>query len=128
MRFKYVVILSRTPIYAYKTWSPQGHFLEKSFSELMQELPFDDKNNINSLIIRLRGPGVAAEETMKCGEEEVETDFSDAKAGFLRMAKMSLKTHNRTNPGKTLTLNFEIEAVREKGMEEDEGDDVDLMF
>ena len=123
--FNYIVILSRAPIYSYKSWNPKGHFMEKSLSELLHELPFESKEDIEGLIIRLEGPGVDVEETLGCGEE---AKFDTTKTRFLRMVKMCLKNHNKTSAGKTLVLNFEIEAVREGGVEEDDDDDDDLVF
>lgn len=123
--FTYIVILSRTPVYQYKSWTPRGHFLEKSLSELITELPFDNEKGIRGLIIRLQGPGVAAEETLYCDEE---AKFDATKGRFLRMVKMSLKNQAKTNPGKMCVMNFEIEALREEGIEEEDDDDDDIVF
>ena len=51
--FNYIVMLSGAPIYSYKSWNPQGHFMEKP----LNELPLDNEN-IRGFIIRLEGPGV----------------------------------------------------------------------
>lgn len=99
--------------------------MEKSLSELIAELPFDNEKGIIGLIIRLQGPGVEAEETLNCDEE---AKFDATKGRFLRMVKMCLKNQAKTNPGKMFVMNFEIEALREGGIEEDDDDDDDFVF
>ncbi|KAJ4305860.1 hypothetical protein N0V90_001392 [Kalmusia sp. IMI 367209] len=120
--FNYIVILSHAPIYSWKAWNPKGHFMEKSLQELVRELPFDSKKDIRGLTIRLKGPGVVGEETVDCGEEE---KFENAKGRFLRTVKMCIKNHNKANAGNKLSLEFEIEAVREGGVEEEDDEDDD---
>lgn len=120
IEFRYVVILSRTPQYHCKTWTPRGHFLEKSLNDLINEIPFDDDKNIEGLKIRLEGPGAKLEETLKCDEE---AKFEITKGGFLKIVKMCLKNHNKMNPGKKLAMNFEVEAWTENEVENNDDDD-----
>lgn len=125
--FNYRVILSRTPIYQAKSWQPRGHFLEKSLSELIDELPFENKEGILELIIQLTGPGVAVEWTVERGENATD-NYNSAKAEFMQIVKMCLKTHVKANTGSRLVMNFKIEAVREGGVDEDEDDDDDVLL
>ncbi|OAG05736.1 uncharacterized protein CC84DRAFT_1259120 [Paraphaeosphaeria sporulosa] len=125
--FNYRVILSRTPIYQAKSWHPKGHFLEKSLSELIDELPFENKGAVIGLIIQLTGPGVAVEETVARGEDGMD-NYSSTKKELMQVVKMCLKKHSKAKPGSRLEMNFKIEAVREGGVDEDAEDDDDVLL
>jgi hypothetical protein len=123
--FTYIVILSRTPLYQYKTWKPRGHFLEKSLNELITELPFDNHQDVRGLIIRLQGTGVAVEETLNRDEE---TKFKETKSRFSKVVKMCVKNQTKINPGAELVMNFEMEALREGEAEGEDEEDDDIVF
>jgi hypothetical protein len=120
--FHYEVILSRTPIYEVKGWHPKGHFLEKSLSELVEELPFENRTGIIGLIVRLTGPGVRLEQPLERGQD---AEYNRTKKRITQMVKMCLKNHKKESVGGRLVMDFEIEAVREGGVEEDDDDDDD---
>jgi hypothetical protein len=120
--FNYAVILSRTPKFHCKTWTPRGHFLDKSLDELITELPFDNHQNITGLKVCLEGPWAKVEESLKCNEE---AKFEITKGRFLKAVRRCLKNQNKMNPGKTLAMNFEVEALRDDEFEKDEDDDDD---
>jgi hypothetical protein len=131
INFHYKVILSRTPVYQVRSWQPKGHFLEKSLSELIDELPFENKEGVIGLIIRLTGPGVDIEETIECGQDAVD-DYNSVKEDLMQIVKMCLKGHIKASTGSKLVMKFMIEAVREGGVDKDknESDDDDhvLLF
>lgn len=91
----------------------------------MNELPFDNKDDVTGLTFRLKGPGVAVEETLACDED---TNYESTKGRFLETVKMCLKSHTKANPGKPLGMSFEIEAVKDDGEEEEDDFDNDLVF
>ena len=123
--FNYIVILSRAPIYQYKSWKPRGHFLEKSLSELINELPFENNGGITGLTIRLTSHGVDVKETL---ERDQDANYNSTKRRFMQTVKSCLKNHNKTKSSGVLVVDFEIEAVREEIVEEDDEDDDDIVF
>lgn len=125
--FQYIVILSRTPVYQYKCWEPKGRFLEKTFSELITELPLDNKVGIEGLIIRLTGPGVSVEENFKVGIDQ-ERSFGLAKARILRTVKMCLQSNSTSQTEGPVAIEFELEVIRKADVAEETVDDNDLVF
>jgi hypothetical protein len=123
--FNYTVILSRTPIYQWKSWKPKGHFLEKSLGELIDELPFDNKEDIPGLVIRLTGPGIATEVSI---ERDKDASYNSTKRRLMKTVKICLKNYAKANPGSILVMDFEMEALREGGVDVVSDDDDDLVF
>ncbi|KAF2190544.1 hypothetical protein K469DRAFT_387705 [Zopfia rhizophila CBS 207.26] len=117
--FVYRAIISRSPLYQYKTWKPRGRFQDKSLAELIQELPFD--KDIKGLILRLQGPGIAVQETVNCDEEE---KFDTAKRRFNKLIGICNANQARAHPGKTLILEFEIEPLKSDDQVNDDEDEV----
>ena len=97
--------------------------MEMSIDKFTRELPFDKKEDIKSLVIRLKGPRVAAEEMLGRGEG---AQFDTTKMRLLCTGKICLENHNMARTSKTMVLNFKIKAIREGGAEEDDDDDDDV--
>lgn len=77
------------------------------------------------MIIPLQGSGVKVEEALNRGEE---ADFKATKSRFLKVAKMCLQNQTRMISGEDLVMEFEMEALREGGHEEDDEVEDDLVF
>lgn len=127
IEFNYSIILARTPVYKVKGWQPKGHFLEKSLSELINEIPLEEEEygTITGLIIRLTGPGADMEVPVERGQD---AKYNDTKEDIIEIVKMCLKTHKKANSGRPLVMKFRIEAVREAGVGEDEQDADDVLI
>lgn len=124
--FNYRVILSRTPIYRSTCWEPKGRFLDKSLSDLIDELPFENKAGVVGLVIQFAGPGAAIEDKIERGRE---TKYDGTKKEIKEMAMMCLESHNKAKNDGELVMDFKIEALRESGSDECISEDVvDLMF
>lgn len=119
VEFNYSVILARTPVYKVKGWQPKGHFLEKSLSELIDEIPLEEEEYgaITGLIIRLTGPGADMEVPVERGQD---AKYNNTKEDIIDIVKMCLNTHRKAKSGLPLVMKFRIEAVREAGVGEDE--------
>ncbi|KAL5400094.1 hypothetical protein PMIN03_012580 [Paraphaeosphaeria minitans] len=108
INFNYRVVLCPTPVYKSKRWYPKGLFLEKSLSELINELPFGHKEGIRALKIRLNCPGFDVEEAIGRGQED---SYNSTKKEFIRVVKECRKKHIKANSGGILAVDFTIEAV-----------------
>ncbi|KAF9729802.1 hypothetical protein PMIN01_11735 [Paraphaeosphaeria minitans] len=107
--FNYRVVLCRTTVYKSKRWHPKGLFLEKSLSELINELLFGHKEGIRTLKIQLNCPGFDVEEAIGRGQED---SYNSTKKEFMRVVKECRKKHIKANSGGILAMDFTIETVR----------------
>jgi hypothetical protein len=125
----YLLILSRSPIYESRRWTPPTSFQETTLSTLFSQLPFN--GTINGLIFNFEGPGLKMKESIDSGNEVA---FAMMKKQFnkgIKAALMNQKGKNSVDAQvERLVFEMEIEAMREVGVvvEDDDDDDDGATF
>lgn len=118
--FTYRVILARKPIYQYQRWKPKGRFLAKSLAELCSELPI--QGDYEALKIRMQGPATTVREVVQFNNEGA---FEKVKSQIDKIVRSLVLHQTRTKPGTSLSIDFEIEPLKNKddSASEDESSD-----
>ncbi|KAH8646324.1 hypothetical protein BX600DRAFT_519147 [Xylariales sp. PMI_506] len=129
--FIYRVILSRTPIYSYRSWTPTRPLEETTLQQITEELKVTGLNAAakgdaggGGLIFTVEGPSFKAEERIPSNSESGFT-------AFVRQVRKAVKGLLAAGYGRDAPLVFEIEIepmCMFDSMEKDEFDDDDFVI
>jgi hypothetical protein len=112
----YRTVLSRTPIYRCKGWTPEGRFRDKTLQELLNELPINgDADGIEGLLFTLDGPGLKAEQYLALGGDD---RFEVMKKHFEKLIQSCVSTRKKYRD--SFIFEMEIEPVRKDDKEKNE--------
>ena len=102
IRFKYVIISSRSPTLVGRSWNPEQHFTDTPLTNFMHATQLSHVG-ASGLLLRLHAPGLSMEETAFDNE-----DFAEVKMAFNR-AIGELK--KRLAPNKVARVMMQIEPL-----------------
>jgi hypothetical protein len=117
IKFIYHIILSRFPTYQERTWQPQGKFMDKTLSMLLEELPF--QSTLKVVEFCLTGPGMEVNAQIDCKDEAA---FDAMKKRWTKQIRACLLSH--TNTDRPLLIEIEIGPTKAEDEENGDQDEV----
>lgn len=102
VRFKYVIISSRSPTLVSRSWNPKQHFTDASLENFMHAIRLSHVG-ASGLLLKLQAPRLSLEEAVFDNE-----DFAEVKMAFNRAIKELKK---RLAPSKVARVMMLIEPI-----------------